>query len=160
MNKFYGDFSKNVNDVKKVVKSNVEKNNKVKLESYQNKIKYNNTEYSIYIAKYGPVIAFKNDEEEKTKYISLVPYLKATNKDIEDIQKKDVKLLVNMPLEIGKYKSNAVILKYARYGFYLSNGNQNGSVFKQYIPLVTDYKFDEIMKLIKNEKINLNKISI
>ena len=153
MNKFYGDFSKNVNDVKKVVKSNVEKNNKVKLESYQNKIKYNNTEYSIYIAKYGPVIAFKNDEEEKTKYISLVPYLKATNKDIEDIQKKDVKLLVNMPLEIGKYKSNAVILKYARYGFYLSNGNQNGSVFKQYIPLVTDYKFDEIMKLIKNEKI-------
>ena len=153
MNKFYGDFSKNVNEVKKVVKSNVEKNKKVKLESYQNKIKYNNTEYSIYIAKYGPVIAFKNGEEEKTKYISLVPYLKATNKDIEDVAKKDVKLLVNMPLEIGKYKSNAVILKYARYGFYLSNGNQNGSVFKQYIPLVTDYKFDEIMKLIKNEKI-------
>ena len=153
MNKFYGDFSKNVNEVKKVVKSNVEKNNKVKLESYQNKIKYNNTEYSIYIAKYGPVISFKNDEEEKTKYISLVPYLKATNKEIEDVTKKDVKLLVNLPLEIGKYKNNSVILKYARYGFYLSNGNQNGSVFKQYIPLVTDYKFDEIMKLIKSEKI-------
>ncbi len=153
MNKFYGDFSKNVNEVKKVVKSNVEKNNKVKLESYQNKIKYNNTEYSIYIAKYGPVISFKNDEEEKTKYISLVPYLKATNKEIEDVAKKDVKLLVNLPLEIGKYKNSSVILKYARYGFYLSNGNQNGSVFKQYIPLVTDYKFDEIMKLIKSEKI-------
>ena len=153
MNKFYGDFSKNVNEVKKVVKSNVEKNNKVKLESYQNKIKYNNTEYSIYIARYGPVISFKNGEEEKTKYISLVPYLKATNKEIEDIAKKDVKLLVNLPLEIGKYKSNQVILKYARYGFYLSNGNQNGSVFKQYIPLVIDNKFDEIMKLIKNEKI-------
>ena len=153
MNKFYGDFSKNVNEVKKVVKSNVEKNKKVKLESYQNKIKYNNTEYSIYIAKYGPVISFKNDEEEKTKYISLVPYLKATNKEIEDIAKKDVKLLVNLPLEIGKYKNSSVILKYARYGFYLSNGNKNGSVFKQYIPLVTDYKFDEIMKLIKNEKI-------
>ena len=153
MNKFYGDFSKNINAVKKDVKSNVEKNSKVKLESYQNKIKYNNTEYSIYIAKYGPVISFKNGEEEKTKYISLVPYLKATNKDIEDIQKKDVKLLVNLPLEIGKYKSNQVILKYGRYGFYLSNGNKNGSVFKQYIPLVIDYKFDEIMKLIKSEKI-------
>ena len=153
MNKFYGDFSKNINSVKKEVKSNVEKNNKVKLESYQNKIKYNNTEYSIYIAKYGPVISFKNEEDEKTKYISLVPYLKAINKEIEDIGKHDVKLLVNLPLEIGKYKGNAVILKYARYGFYLSNGNQNGSVFKQYIPLVIDYKFDEIMKLIKSEKI-------
>ena len=153
MNKFYADFSKNINSVKKEVKSNVEKNNKVKLESYQNKIKYNNTEYSIYIAKYGPVISFKNEEDEKTKYISLVPYLKAINKEIEDIGKHDVKLLVNLPLEIGKYKGNAVILKYARYGFYLSNGNQNGSVFKQYIPLVIDYKFDEIMKLIKSEKI-------
>ena len=156
MNKFYGDFSKNINKVKNEVKSNVEKNNKVKLESYQNKIKYNNLEYSIYIAKYGPVISFKDNDDEKTKYISLVPYLKATNKEIEDISKKDIKLLVNLPLKIGKYKNNDVILKYARYGFYMSNDNKNASIFKQYISLVIDYKFDEIIKLIKSEKIKFN----
>tara|TARA_Y100001970_G_scaffold292480_1_gene433937 strand:- start:5746 stop:7971 length:2226 start_codon:yes stop_codon:yes gene_type:complete len=153
MNKFYEEFSKNINDVKKQVETNAKKNNKVKIESYENKIKTNNIEYTIRIAKYGPVISFKNNEDEKTKYISLVPYLKATNKDIEDIKKKDIKLLTALPSSIGKYNNNDVILKYARYGFYLSNGNKNASIFKQYIPLILNNEFNEIMKLIRKETI-------
>ena len=153
MNKFYEEFSKNINDVKKQVETNAKKNNKVKIESYENKIKTNNIEYTIRIAKYGPVISFKNNEDEKTKYISLVPYLKATNKDIEDIKKKDIKLLTALPSSIGKYNNNDVILKYARYGFYLSNGNKNASIFKQYIPLILNNEFNEIMKLIRKENI-------
>ena len=46
-------------------------------------------------------------------------------------------------------KNNEVVLKYGRYGFYLSNGNKNGSIFKQYIPLVLNNEYNEIIKLIK-----------
>ncbi len=155
MNNFYEDFSKNINNVKNKVKSNVDKNQKVKLDSYKNIIKYNNIEYSIYVAKYGPVISFLNDNEEK-KYISLVPYLKATNKTIEDINKKDIKLLTSLPLPIGTYKKKEVILKYGRYGFYLSCDNKNASIFKQYVKIIidnNDNNFSEIIKLIKNDKI-------
>ncbi len=67
--------------------------------------------------------------------------------------KSDVKLLTNLPLKIGKYNNNDVVLKYARYGFYLSNGNQNASIFKQYIPLVINNDFDKIMDNIKNKNI-------
>ena len=157
MNKFYGEFSKNVNDVKKKVEENVKKNNKVKIESYENKIKTNNTEYTIRIAKYCPVVQYsifnKQDDKEEKKYISLVPYLKVTNKEIEDIKKSDIKLLTSLPQSIGKYNNEDVILKYARYGFYLSNGNKNASIFKQYIPLVLNNEFNEIMKLIRKETI-------
>ena len=153
MNNFYGDFDKNINKVNQQVKSNVKKNDKVKLESYQNKIKYNNKEYSIVVARYGPVITFKNNDQDKINYISLVPYLKATNKSIEDIVKSDVKLLTNLPFKIGKHNNNDVVLKYGRYGFYLSNGNQNASIFKQYIPFVINNDFDKIMDNIKNKNI-------
>ena len=155
MNKFYGDFSKNVNNVKKIVDTNVKKNDKVKIESYENKIKTNNIEYTIRIAKYGPVLQYLtlNDNKEVKNYISLVPYLKATNKEIEEIKKKDIKLLTSLPLKIGEFKNNDVILKYARYGFYLSNGNKNASIFKQYIPFILDNDYNEIMKLIKKEVI-------
>ena len=157
MNKFYGDFSKNVSDVKKQVETNVKKNNKVKIESYENKIKTNNIEYTIRIAKYGPVLQYSTfnnkDEKEEKNYISLVPYLKATNKEIEDIKEKDIKLLTDLPLSIGKYNNEDVILKYARYGFYLSNGNKNASIFKQYIQFVLNKEFNEIMKLIRKETI-------
>ena len=157
MNKFYEDFSKKVNEVKKTVEENVKKNNKIKIESYEKKIKTNNTEYTIRIAKYGPVIQYsasnKKDDKEAVKYISLLPYLKATNKELEDIKKSDIKLLTSLPQLIGKYNNEDVVLKYARYGFYLSNGNKNASIFKQYIPLVLNYDFDEIMKLIRKENI-------
>ena len=151
MNGFYNGFSKNIDTVKKQVNANVKKNDKVKLESYKRKINYNGVDYDIFIAKYGPVIAYKNNE--KSNYISLSPYLKVTNKDIENIEKNDIKLLVNLPLVIGKYKNDDIILKYARYGFYLSKGKQNASIFKQYIPLVLNKNFEAIIENIKKEQI-------
>jgi len=56
-------------------------------------------------------------------------------------------------MKIGKTNNKDIILKYARYGFYLSNGNKNASIFKQYIGLVLDGEFNKIKKLIDNEKI-------
>jgi DNA topoisomerase-1 len=153
MNSFYKDFSK----LTKSTEVKIKKTDKIKLESYKKEIKLDNKKYIIRIAKYGPVIQFeefnKKENKDENKYISLVPYLKATGKDIESIKKDDIKLLINLPMKIGKTNNKDIILKYARYGFYLSNGNKNASIFKQYIGLVLDGEFNKIKKLIDNEKI-------
>ena len=92
MNTFYKDFSKSIKDAKnklpKNTKGNINTSKKIKLETYSNNFKINNVEYIVRIAKYGPVIQYKNNE--KNSYISLVPYLKNTGKSIEDINKKDI----------------------------------------------------------------------
>jgi DNA topoisomerase-1 len=146
-------FYKNFAILTKAV--NIDKKSKIKLESYSTNININKIDYIIRIAKYGPVIQYSEniDNKENKKYISLVPYLKETNKEIEDINKKDIKLITSLPLNIGKIKGNDVILKYARYGFYLSMGNKNGSVYKNHIPLVLNNNYDEIIDLIKKDSI-------
>lgn len=155
MNTFYKDFSKSIKDAKnklpKNTKGNINTSKKIKLETYSNNFKINNVEYIVRIAKYGPVIQFKNNE--KNSYISLVPYLKNTGKSIEDINKKDINLLISLPKVIGKYKNKDVKLLYARYGFYLENNGKNATVFKQYVNNVINEDYDNIIKLIKNEKI-------
>ena len=90
---------------------------------------------------------------KKKKFISLVPYLKTVNKTIEEIDKKDIKLLLSLPKTIGEYKNKDVKLLYARYGFYLKHDNKNGSIFKQYQNYILNNQYDEIMKLIKDKKI-------
>ena len=156
MNKFYKGFSKNVNEVKNSVKANVEKNNKTKLDSFQNDIKVNGINYTVRIAKYGAVLQYsvqsQGNKEEK-KFISLVPYLKITNKNIEDINKNDIKLLTSLPKSIGNYNNDQVILKYARYGFYMSNGKKNASLFKQHLYYILNQDYDTIMNLIRKETI-------
>ena len=156
MTPFYKDFSKLISSAKnnnKATKGSKE-NNKIKLETYSKEFNFNKNKYIIRIAKYGPVIQYSDlKDKTKSKYISLVPYLKASNKTIEDINKKDITLLLSLPKIIGTYKSTDVKLLYARYGFYLQHGTKNGSIFKQYINHVLNGQFDEIMKLIKGKKI-------
>ena len=154
MNPFYKDFSKLVIAAKNKNKNNKnDKNNKITLNTFSNEIKIKDTNYIIRVAKYGPVIQFNDAKQEKPKYISLVPYLKASTKDIKDIDKKDIKLLTSLPMIIGTYNKNDVKLLYARYGFYLQNGTKNASIFKQYNNLILNNKFDEILNLIKTKKI-------
>jgi len=154
MNPFYKDFSKTVTSARNKNKSiTSKKENKIKLDTYSTEITVKNVLYTIRIAKYGPVIQFKNSSDEKNKYISLVPYLKASGKELESIDKKDIKLLTSLPAVIGNYKNNDVKLLYARYGFYLQNGNKNASIFKQYNNLIINRKFDDILQLIKDKKI-------
>ena len=151
MNKFYNNFS----SLTKAVK--IENKSKIKLDSYSNNINVNNIEYTIRNAKYGPVIQYseidKKNKKESNKYISLVPYLKSTSKNIEDINKKDIKLITSLPMNIGKIKGKDITLKYARYGFYLTMNDKNGSLYKSHIPLVINKDFEKIIELIKNDKI-------
>ena len=155
MNPFYKDFSKYVNAAKGSNKTNVENGkSKIKLETYTQDFKINNNIYTVRIAKYGPVIQFDDPiNKDKKKFVSLVPYLKATSKSIEDINKKDIKLLLSLPKVIGQYKNKNVELLYARYGFYLKNDNKNASIFKQYINLVVNGSYEDIIKLINDKKI-------
>ena len=152
MNPFYKDFSKLIASAKnnnKGIKNKTK--SKVKLESFTNEIKIKDINYVIRIAKYGPVIQYSVNN--KPKYISLVPYLKASNKDVKDINKKDIKLLTSLPKIIGNYNNNDVKLLYARYGFYLQNGSKTASIFKQYNKFILDKDFNSILELIKNKKI-------
>ena len=152
MNPFYKDFSKLIASAKNNNKDTKNKTkSKVKLESFTNEIKIKDINYVIRIAKYGPVIQYSVNN--KAQYISLVPYLKASNKDVKDINKKDIKLLTSLPKIIGNYNNNDVKLLYARYGFYLQNGSKTASIFKQYNQFILDKDFNSILELIKNKKI-------
>ena len=146
MNKFYKNFEKMINEAKlKQTK------NKKKLETYEKSFDINNKEVILRIAKYGPVIQYELNN--KKNYISLIAFLKNTNKTIEEVNINDVKLLISLPLKIGKKDNKDVELLYGRYGFYLKNDNKTASVFKQYNQLVINYQFSEIMKLINEDKI-------
>jgi len=151
---FYKDFDKLIVAAKNKNNEKGSNNNKIKLETYSNEIKIKNINYIIRIAKYGPVIQYTDlENKEKSKYISLVPYLKQTNKNIENINKKDIELLVSLPKVIGTYKNIDVNLLYARYGFYLQYGKKYGSIFKQNINYILNGQFDELINLIKQKKI-------
>ena len=155
MNPFYKDFSKLVNSASNKNKSNVNKGkSKIKLETYSQNFKIKNNMYTVRIAKYGPVIQYTDPtNKEKNKFISLVPYLKTTNKEIENIDKKDIKLLLSLPKIIGKYNNKDVELLYARYGFYLKCNGMNSSIFKQYQKHILNNNYDEIIKLINDKTI-------
>ena len=50
---------------------------KIKLETYSQDFKVKDNNYTVRIAKYGPVIQYDDiNNKEKKKFISLVPYLK------------------------------------------------------------------------------------
>lgn len=145
MKKFYKNFEKMIDNAKSKSKE------KIKINSYEKKFKINKTEFIIRIAKYGPVIQY--DYNDKKNYISLNTYLNMTNKKIEDIEENDIKLLVSLPLKIGKLNKKPVNLHYGKFGFYLKNGEDTASIFKQYTSYIENYKFTEIMKFVKEEKI-------
>ena len=146
MNKFYKKFEKMINEAK-----SKQTKNKKKLETYEKSFNINNKEVILRIAKYGPVIQYELNN--KKNYISLIAFLKNTNKTIEEVNINDIKLLMSLPLKIGKKDNKDVELLYGRYGFYLKNNNKTASVFKQYNQFVINYEFTEIMKLIKDNKI-------
>lgn len=146
MNKFYKKFEKMINEAK-----SKQTKNKKKLETYEKNFNINNKEVILRIAKYGPVIQYELNN--KKNYISLIAFLKNTNKTIEEVNINDIKLLMSLPLKIGKKDNKDVELLYGRYGFYLKNNNKTASVFKQYNQFVINYQFSEIIKLIKEEKI-------
>ena len=107
------------------------------MDKHNKTIKLGNTEYIIRNARYGPVI-----QENKT-FIDLKAYLNDTNKSIDDIGLKDVKLLTSLPRKIN----NNLQLLYGRYGFYVKHleSSKTLRIYKQYIENVYNNDFDFII---------------
>ena len=137
---FYTPFIKTHCDV---IKS-ITRGSKNVLNSYQREHVINNNTYVIRTARYGPVI-----QKDKI-FVDLKPYMNDTNKNIEEIDISDVKLLISIPRQISKDME----LNYGRYGFYIKfsdNSKTTYRIYKQFIPnlLNKDYTF-----INKNEKQN------
>lgn len=104
-----------------------EPSNKQTVEGAKTVLEVNGATYIIRNAKYGPVI-----EYGEKKFINLTPYLKLSNKGIQDIAQEDVELLANLPRDLPNAKG--YILQYARYGFYVTNKTtkENYAIFPKW----------------------------
>ena len=151
MNPFYKDFSKYVNAAKGSNKTNVENGkSKIKLETYTQDFKIKNNMYTLLlnmVLLFNMMILLIKIKRN----LNISTLFKSNYKTIEDIDKKDIKLLLSLPKVIGQYKNKNVELLYARYGFYLKNDNKNASIFKQYLNLVLNGSYEDIIKLIKDK---------
>ena len=94
------------------------KSSKTPLSIEEKTFNLNNQLYVVREAKFGPVIEHK---ETKTFY-GLNPYLDLSKKELKNIDKNDVKLIIKTPITYKHY-----IIKYARYGFYVTNNETNKS---------------------------------
>lgn len=130
---FYGPFIQKYDEIA----SSIKNKNKIAVDKHNKTIKLGNTEYIIRNARYGPVI-----QENKT-FIDLKAYLNDTNKSIDDIGLKDVKLLTSLPRKIN----NNLQLLYGRYGFYVKHleSSKTLRIYKQYIENVYNNDFDFII---------------
>lgn len=119
LNLFWKKFHSDINNVKDTTI-----NKKLKLKCDENQINVDSHNYTIRLAKYGPVIQF-NDENNKVQYINLKHYLKYTKKDYMDIDETDIRFLIKFPQKIMTIDDTPVIIKNGIYGIYISYGDKN-----------------------------------
>lgn len=131
MSKFYQPF------VKECEKLKVERGKKTKIEGTNNEFNIKGKTYIVRNARYGPVI-----QQDKT-YISLTQYMKDTDKSIEDINEKDIKLLSSLPKKVDSNKT----LMYGRYGFYFSFEKEDKTlrVYKNMVKDVLEGNYDKFV---------------
>ena len=75
----------------------------------------------IYMSKYGPTVELCNSKTKK--YVNLD---KKTN--INNVELKNIKDLLDLPKKIGKYKDKEIVLKKGQYGYYLTYNKNNYSL--------------------------------
>ena len=107
----------------------------------QRVVSINKIDYIVRDAKYGPVIEICGDTR---KFVGLAPYMDACKKTVDDIDESDISLLVMLPLEIKGY-----CVKYARYGFFVTDQKTNKSlnIYPKFIKdmLKRDFSFIDKM---------------
>ena len=79
------------------------------------------------------------------KNINLKNHLIKNNVKPEDIQLKDIKYLLDYPMNVGKYKKKDIIIYIGPYGKYIKYQNKN---FK--IPQKNKYSLDECIRILEN----------
>lgn len=119
LNTFWKQFGK---DVAAQEKSSEKK---VKLDSQNVTYTIDGKDYIVRLAKYGPVIQYKDEETNSKRYINLKPFLKYHKKEFTDISEDDIIYLMSMPKPVGKYNGKVVEVWYGPYGFYLKHDGAN-----------------------------------
>ena len=119
----------------------IQLNNKEKNNNRRNIGKYNNYDVYAYVSKYGPTIFIDNPDK---KYVNLDKKI-----NINNIELKDIKHLLELPKNIGEYNSNMIILKKGKYGYYFNHNNKNYSL--QYIKNPLDISIDKCIDIIKSQ---------
>lgn len=92
------------------VKAN-EKLKKTSLETAKHIVLVDDKEYTVRLAKYGPVIQYDD------KYVGLKAYLSLIRRSYTEINEQDVKFLTSMPLRLTNVQGAS--LCYGRYGLYV-----------------------------------------
>lgn len=125
LNTFWKNFSV---DIAKQESSNKTgpKEKKVVLETKNTAIPVDGKDYTVRLAKYGPVIQYDGN-----KYINLKPYLMLTKKQYTEVTEDDIRFLTQIPRDIAKVNGKPVTLAYGQYGLYLKYDGKNVSIFKK-----------------------------
>jgi topoisomerase IA-like protein len=111
----------------------------------------NGIQYTLRIARYGPVIEWEPTPGSKKSYVSLKPYLSFVKKDMRDIVADEVMMLVNLPRTIATVKGKDFLFAYGPYGFYGKWGDKNIKLtYKTIINIMNnEVKIEDLNKAIE-----------
>lgn len=113
----------------------------------------NKHNYIVRNGKYGALIEIPMKTGEKSKFISLKPYLQVTKKTLSDINEDDIKLITNLPTKYNSYDIN-----YGRYGFYVTNKDKKSlTIYKQYIESLKNKEYQFVDKMFEKYSQKLKK---
>lgn len=112
---FWSKFGKDVDNIAAITKGTP----KQTLQTASHVIQSKGINYTIRLAKYGPVIEYQPSTSDKKKsYIGIKPYMKMFKKDMEDINESDIQLLTSLPKKIAVIAGKECTFVYGPYGFY------------------------------------------
>jgi topoisomerase IA-like protein len=131
LNTFWKTFSVDVEKVESIKKAA-----KVKLQNEELKYVIDGKEYIVRVAKYGPVVQYKQGED--AKYIDIKSYLKYTNKSYTSITEADVIFLSNLPQKVATVKGVPVMLTAGPYGLYFKYNGNNVKIPLKFIKKLLD----------------------
>lgn len=131
LNAFWKTFSVDVEKVESIKKAA-----KVKLQNEELKYFIDGKEYIVRVAKYGPVVQYKQGED--TKYIDIKSYLKYTNKSYTSITEADITFLSNLPQKVAIVKGVPVMLTAGPYGLYFKYNGNNIKIPLKFIKKLLD----------------------
>jgi len=119
---FWSTFGKDVERIAASTKGTP----KQTLQTASHVVRVKGVDYTIRLAKYGPVIEYQPSASDKKKaFIGIKPYMKMFKKNMEDIDESDIQLLIHLPKKIAVIEGKECMFVYGPYGFYAKYDGAN-----------------------------------
>ena len=146
LNSFWGVFKKDLNKYDNL------KGTKTLLKTESLVHNIDGKDYTVRLAKYGPVIEFDNEKgaDKKKTFITLKPYLKYFRKELNDVTEEDIKYIMSFPKKLFAIDGSDFVVVYGPYGFYGKYKGQNIRIPQWTIMNIIkdEYTKEEIKKCI------------